>query len=167
MTLRKRSCPAVSQICQEASSVRAGRGNPPAGDVPAAPSPPTLTPGVFFSSSMAGNCSPPPKAHLQLHLHTIHSHHFVLQKRRRARLSAQSAPWRGAGCAPAPRLLPPSQRDEAKLPVGAGCWSLIATNPGPAGELRCCMVPTGTSQSSTPSCQGGKGQNQALTETGQ
>lgn len=125
MTLRKRSCPAVSQICQEAAPVRAGRGNPPAGDVPAAPSPPTLSPGFFFPAAWLGIAHPLPK--LTCNFTFTPSTATTLFCRREGEHVYQPNVHLGvsasqllceAGCAPAPRLLPPSQRDEAKLPVG-------------------------------------------------
>lgn len=133
MTLRKRSCPAVSQICREAAPVRAGRENPPAGDGPAAPSPtrPPCSAWGGFPAIWLGIAHPFPK--LTCNFTFTPSTATTLFCRREGEHVHQSKacigvgagqPQRGASCVPAPRLLSPGRWDEAKLEVEA---SLLQT----------------------------------------
>lgn len=176
MTLRKRSCPAVSQICREAAPVRAGRGNPLAGDAPVAPNPtgPPRSAWGGFPATWLGIAHPLPKLTCNFtftpstattlfcrregdHVHQPKAHFGV----------GAGQPPRGAGCAPAPRLLSPSQRDEARLPTGLDVEDSLLQPQCCWGGCDAAWWLQGHPRAASPPCQGGKWQNQALVETGQ
>lgn len=129
MTLRKRSCPAVSQICRKAAPVRAGRGNPSqlGMDAPVAPGParPPLSAWGGVQAIWLGIAHPLPK--LTCNFTFTPSTATTLFCRKEGEHVHQPKACLGVGAgqprlgtchAPAPRLLSPGQQDEARLPVG-------------------------------------------------